>query len=90
MAEKTGFDPEAEYPSETVEGVPVEPIEGRWSIEGAGRVDESGESLYDMHRNGVQYAEIEGAKYLDPPDLKPADRPQPKVSATVLTDHQHT
>jgi len=53
MTEKPDFDPGADDPSETVEGGPVEPIEGRWSIEGVGRVDESGESLYDMHWNAL-------------------------------------
>ena len=87
MVEKTGFDPEADAPSETVEGAPVEPIEGRWSIEGVGRVDESGESLYDMHRSGVRYAEIEESEHLDPPNPQPPDRPQPRTSGIDLTDY---
>jgi hypothetical protein len=87
MVEKAGFDPEADDPSETVDGAPVEPIEGSWSIEGVGRVDESGESLYDMHRNGVQYAEIDEAEHLDPPKPQPPERPKPRLSKPVLTDY---
>ena len=87
MVQKTGFDPEAEDPSETVDGAPVEPIEDRWSIEGVGRVDDSGESIYDMHRKGVEYAEIDDAQHLDPPNPQPSDRPQPWTSETALSDY---
>jgi len=87
MVEKSGFDPDADDPAETVHGAPVEPIEGRWSIEGVGRVDESGESLYDIHRNGLQYAEIEDAQHLDPPNPQSSDRPQPRISKSSLTDY---
>ncbi|WP_254279216.1 hypothetical protein [Haloarcula marina] len=86
MVEKMGFDPEADDPSQTVDGAPVKPIEGQWSIEGVGRVDESGESLYDMHRSGVQYAEIEGAQHLDPPNRKSPYRPQNVNTKTAITD----
>lgn len=87
MVEKHQFDPDADDPSETVDGAPVEPIEGRWSIEGVGRIDGSGESIYDMHRNGVQYVEIEDAQHLDPPNPQPPDRPQPQISEAALTDY---
>ena len=87
MVQKDSFDPDVDDPSGTVDGAPVEPVEGQWSIEGVGRVDDSGESIYDLNRAGVEYVEIEGAQHLDPPDPQPPDKPQPRMSETTLTDY---
>lgn len=39
-----------------------------WSLVGVCRVNSEGETTYDFERNGVQYREISGAEYLDPPN----------------------
>jgi len=57
-----------------------------WSIEGIGRVDPEGESVYDIKRSGVQYREIEGYPDADPPpDLGPAT-PRPRTTESGLND----
>jgi hypothetical protein len=83
-APKSSFDPDAENPGETVDGAPVEVIEGEWSIEGVGRVDDSGEEIHDMHRKGIEYVEIDDASHLDPPSQQPPDTPKPRTYQSEL------
>lgn len=84
IVQKEEFDPEAENPGETVDGAPVEVTGGKWSIEGVGRVDTGGETVYDMHRKGVEYVEIADAQHLDPPNPQPPDRPKRRTVGTNL------
>lgn len=84
IVQKEEFDPEAENPSETVDGAPVEVTGGEWSIEGVGRVDADGETVYDMHRNGVEYVEIADAQHLDPPNRQPPDRPTRRTVNKII------
>ncbi|SNR38380.1 Putative rep protein [Halorubrum vacuolatum] len=68
------FDPETDATPETDEK-PVEIVNEGWSLEGIGRVDRDGETIFDIQRSAVQYQKIEGAEHLDPPNYQPSDRP---------------
>ena len=68
------FDPEKDSTPETDEK-PVEVVNEGWSLDGIGRVDRDGETIFDIQRSTVQYQEIEGAEHLDPPNIQPPDRP---------------
>jgi hypothetical protein len=87
MVQKAEFDLSKDDPSDTVDGSPFEPVDGQWSIEGVGRVDDSGEAIHDLNRTGVEYVEIDDAQHLDPPDPQPPDTPQPRTTETALTDY---
>ena len=40
---------------------------GSWSLAGVGRVDDDGETVYEVENKSVRYIEIDGAESLDPP-----------------------
>lgn len=87
VVQKHNFEPEAENPEETVDGSPFEVIEGDWSIQGVARIDEDGETVYDMHQSGVDYVEIADAQHLDPPNQQPSDTPTVKSRKSTIHDY---
>lgn len=48
-----------------------------WTLEGVGRVDDEGETVFDVDTDTVRYLEIAGAEGLDPPKKYSADVPEP-------------
>lgn len=81
------FDPEVDATSET-DTKPFEVVEGGWTLEGIGRVDEAGETVYDLQQRGVKYEKIDGAEHLDPPNQQPPDRPIRRTTAASLKDYK--
>lgn len=71
------FDPE-EHATPENDVKPYEVVEGTWSIEAIGRVDETGEDLYDVTRSGVSWKTIDDASYLDPPSVQSDALPEPQ------------
>ena len=84
VVQKPEFEPDSERPEESVEGSPFDVIDEGWSLEGVGRVDSEGETIYDVERNGVEYVEIADSSHLDPPKSLPPDRPIPKTAESTL------
>ncbi|MDZ7849875.1 MAG: hypothetical protein U5K70_03365 [Halodesulfurarchaeum sp.] len=84
LVQKPEFDPEAEDPGETVEGSPFDVVNKGWSLEGVGRVDSEGETIYDVQNSGVQFVEIADSSHLDPINSQPPDRPQPRAKVRDL------
>lgn len=64
------------------------PDEGNWSLHGIGRVDDDGETVFEIEQSTVQYREIHGAESLDPPKKLPSDRPQPPSTDSKLTEYE--
>lgn len=60
------FDPETDATNDSDE-MPYEVVEGQWSVDGIGRVDSEGESVYELKQSNVEYVEIEDSSHLDPP-----------------------
>jgi hypothetical protein len=73
-------DPETDV-SELMDG------ETDWSLQGIGRVDEDGETVYDAGKSGVEFVTIEDARHLDPPKQLPPTPPQPRVTETELSEY---
>ncbi|MFY4815490.1 replication protein [Haloarcula sp. AONF1] len=51
---------------------------GSWSLEGVGRVDNEGETVFEVENKTVKYLEIDGAESLDPPVRYGPERPKRK------------
>ncbi|WP_348612568.1 replication protein [Halobaculum rarum] len=79
------FDPEIDASNKT-DTKPFDVDGETWTLEGIGRVDADGETVYDLQRNGVQYQKIDGAEHLDPPNPQPPDQPFRRTSATSLRE----
>ena len=47
-----------------------------WSLEGVGRVDDDGESVFEVDTDTVRYLELAGAEGLDPPKKYASDAPE--------------
>lgn len=80
------FDPEVDASNET-ETKPFEVIDKGWSLEGIGRIDNEGETIFDFHGNGIEYREIDGAEQLDPPNPQPPDRPIRRTNRITLDNY---
>jgi hypothetical protein len=63
-----------------------QPDEGRWTLQGIGRVDNEGETTFEIEQSTFQYREIQGAESLDPPKQLPADRPRPPSTISSLME----
>ena len=83
----TSFDPERDATPET-DQKPVEIVNEGWSLEGIGRVDRDGETIFDIQRSAVRYQKIEGAEHLDPPNHQPPDRPIRRTVASNLESYK--
>lgn len=83
---------EASSHVETSETKELDEMEGRddWSILGIGRADRSGETMFDMQRNGVKYRKIEGAEHLDPPNIQPPNKPVRRLIDSTLNNYNAT
>ena len=58
--------------------------EGSWNVVAVGRVDESGEDLYDVQNGVVDMVEIEDSSHLDPPQKIPFSRPTKETEQQQL------
>jgi hypothetical protein len=81
------FDSEADSTTET-ETKPYKIVEGAWSLEGIGRIDNEGETIFSTEREEVQYREIDGAQHLDPPNPQPPDRPLRRTTNSRLCQYK--
>lgn len=64
-----------------------EPDEDRWTLQGIGRVDDKGETVFEIEQSTVQYREIHGAESIDPPKKLPPDRPKSPSAASTLEEY---
>lgn len=87
VVQKPEFEPDTERPEESVEGSPFDVIDEGWSLEGIGRVDSEGETVYDVERTGVEYVEIADSSHLDPPKKLPPHRPIPKIEKSKMNEY---
>lgn len=88
-AEAAGVsDPSDKVESLEVEGPNESESEDEWSILGIGRVDRSGETVFDMQRNGVTYRRIEGAEHLNPPNIQPSDSPVRRTVESTIRSYE--
>jgi hypothetical protein len=58
-----------------------------WTLDGVGIVDESGETCHDVEHSSISFVQIDGAEYLDPPNVQPSYRPQPRYSRKCIIDY---
>lgn len=80
---KVGFDADREECT----GSPFRVEDEGWSLVGVGRVDESGEDVFDVDDSSVEYRNVEPSPHLDPPQRLPPDRPRPRVESATLEDY---